>query len=50
MADVFRPETTRGFRWDDDAFRIAWPQPPRMMSPRDAGYPDFRRLEPTGGN
>jgi dTDP-4-dehydrorhamnose 3,5-epimerase len=39
------PEAARGVRWDDPAFRIAWPEPPpggRTMSERDASYPDFR--------
>jgi dTDP-4-dehydrorhamnose 3,5-epimerase len=45
MGDVFRPETARGFRWDDRMFSIAWPFEPRVISARDAGYPDFR-LEP----
>ena len=33
----------RGVRWDDAAFGIAWPDAAeRIMSPRDAGYPDYR--------
>lgn len=44
MGDVFRPETARGFRWDDKAFGIAWPQTPRVISPRDAGYTDFGKV------
>lgn len=34
-----------GVRWDDHAFGIEWPKPPpggRVISQRDAGYPDFR--------
>jgi dTDP-4-dehydrorhamnose 3,5-epimerase len=33
-----------GVRWDDPAFAIQWPEPPpggRVMSERDAAYPDF---------
>jgi dTDP-4-dehydrorhamnose 3,5-epimerase len=33
----------RGVRWDDPAFGIQWPRPPAIISPRDAGYPDFTR-------
>lgn len=46
MGDVFRPETAHGFRYDDGMFDIAWPFEPRVISGRDAGYPDFR-AEPT---
>jgi dTDP-4-dehydrorhamnose 3,5-epimerase len=46
MGDVFRPETARGFRWDDETFHIAWPAEPRVISPRDAGYADFQQQEP----
>ena len=41
MGDAFRPETARGFRWDDKAFGITWPLVPTVMSSRDAGYADF---------
>jgi dTDP-4-dehydrorhamnose 3,5-epimerase len=42
MGDVYRPETGRGFRWNDRMFSIEWPFEPRVISARDAGYPDFR--------
>jgi dTDP-4-dehydrorhamnose 3,5-epimerase len=35
------PTAARGVRWNDPAFAIAWPVEPLIMSPRDAGYPDF---------
>jgi dTDP-4-dehydrorhamnose 3,5-epimerase len=31
-----------GVRWDDPAFGIAWPMAPRVISGRDASYPDFQ--------
>ena len=34
------PEAARGIRWDDPAFAIAWPAEPRVISARDASYPD----------
>ncbi len=40
----FEPAAGRGVRWNDLVFAIAWPDPPahgRIMSDRDAGYPDF---------
>ena len=33
------PESGRGVRHDDPAFGIAWPEPVRVIHPRDAGYP-----------
>lgn len=31
----------RGVRWNDPAFAIDWPLAPRLVHPRDQGYPDF---------
>ena len=42
ISEPHRPEAARGVRWDDPAFGIEWPgAAPRIMSGRDAGYPDF---------
>jgi len=44
MGHHYVPEAASGVRWDDPAFGIAWPDPPpggRVISERDAGYPDF---------
>lgn len=41
MGQPFVPEAARGVRWNDPAFAIAWPESPRVISPRDAAYPDF---------
>ncbi|HWZ87757.1 MAG TPA: dTDP-4-dehydrorhamnose 3,5-epimerase [Polyangiaceae bacterium] len=41
MGDFFKPETARGFRWDDPYFGITWPSAPVVISERDAGYSDF---------
>jgi dTDP-4-dehydrorhamnose 3,5-epimerase len=48
MSDFFRPEAARGFRWDDPSFAIQWPLPPRVISPRDASFPDFDATHPEG--
>ena len=40
MGHPFVPEAGRGVRWNDPAFGIAWPAPPRVISPRDESYPD----------
>jgi dTDP-4-dehydrorhamnose 3,5-epimerase len=41
MGAPFVPDSQRGVRWDDPAFRISWPAEPGEMSQRDASYPDF---------
>jgi dTDP-4-dehydrorhamnose 3,5-epimerase len=43
MGAPFVPGTAIGARWNDPAFGIAWPATPRIISDRDAGYPDFTR-------
>jgi dTDP-4-dehydrorhamnose 3,5-epimerase len=39
----FDPAAARGVRWDDPAFAIEWPAPPRerIISARDRGFPDY---------
>jgi dTDP-4-dehydrorhamnose 3,5-epimerase len=42
MSHHYVPDAARGVRWDDPAFGIDWPAADaRVMSERDAGYPDF---------
>jgi dTDP-4-dehydrorhamnose 3,5-epimerase len=41
MGAPFVPGAGRGVRWNDPAFRIAWPVEPAVMSERDANFPDF---------
>ena len=39
----YAPDSGRGFRWDDPAFGIVWPEAgQRLLLPRDGEYPDFR--------
>jgi dTDP-4-dehydrorhamnose 3,5-epimerase len=42
ISPAYRPGHEAGVRWDDPAFGIRWPQAPALISPRDAGYPDYR--------
>lgn len=44
MGNEYVPDAASGVRFDDPAFAIAWPPPPggrRVISERDAGYPDY---------
>jgi dTDP-4-dehydrorhamnose 3,5-epimerase len=41
ISPAFRPGHEAGVRWDDPAFGIAWPAPPKLLSERDASYPDY---------
>lgn len=41
MAGFFAPEHARIVRWNDPRFAIHWPMQPLVISPRDAGAPDF---------
>lgn len=41
MSEFYVPEAARGVRWDDPAFGIVLPEPVRVISDRDAGYPDL---------
>jgi dTDP-4-dehydrorhamnose 3,5-epimerase len=37
----YAPEAARGYRWDDPAFAIPWPQPVTVISERDRQLPYF---------
>ncbi|MFO0733534.1 MAG: dTDP-4-dehydrorhamnose 3,5-epimerase family protein [Nitrospiraceae bacterium] len=41
MSEAYAPEYARGFRWNDAAFGIDWPESVRMISDRDRTYDDF---------
>jgi dTDP-4-dehydrorhamnose 3,5-epimerase len=38
----YSPDHSRGVRWNDPAFGIAWPSDTRTMNERDRTYPDFQ--------
>lgn len=42
MTEFFAPDCSRGARWNDPAFEIAWPLPDPIMNDRDRSWPDFR--------
>jgi dTDP-4-dehydrorhamnose 3,5-epimerase len=43
VSEVYTPKSERGFRWDDPAFQIAWPETgERIILDRDREFPDFK--------
>lgn len=42
---AFRPEASRGVRWDDPLLGITWPASPEVMSARDRDLPRLASLE-----
>lgn len=41
MSGPYVPGAEAGIRWNDPAIGIEWPFMPVVLSPRDAGYPDW---------
>jgi len=41
ISEFFDAASARGVRWNDPAFRIAWPGEAEVISERDRTYPDF---------
>jgi len=42
MSEFYDAEASRGVRWDDPAFQIAWPAKVEVISARDQAYPNFQ--------
>jgi dTDP-4-dehydrorhamnose 3,5-epimerase len=43
MIDVnYVAEAARGVRWNDPSFRVQWPDPIKVISPRDLEFPDWK--------
>jgi dTDP-4-dehydrorhamnose 3,5-epimerase len=45
ISQYYVPEAGTGVRWNDPAFGIRWPGEVKVISARDAGYPDFDPAE-----
>ena len=43
MSAFYHPQAASGVRWNDPAFKIAWPAPVEVISERDNTYPDYER-------
>ena len=41
ISAFYAPEAARGYRWDDPAFAIPWPEPVTVMSEKDRNLPLF---------
>jgi dTDP-4-dehydrorhamnose 3,5-epimerase len=41
MSEFYHPDSARGVRFDDPAFKIVWPEKIEVVSERDRAYPDF---------
>jgi dTDP-4-dehydrorhamnose 3,5-epimerase len=41
ISEFYAPEAARGYRWDDPAFAIPWPEPPSVISEKDRNLPLF---------
>jgi dTDP-4-dehydrorhamnose 3,5-epimerase len=42
ISNEFSPESSRGFRYDDDFFQVQWPTPPVSVSTGDLAWKPFR--------
>jgi dTDP-4-dehydrorhamnose 3,5-epimerase len=51
VSAFYAPEAEGGVRWDDPAFAIEWPEPPRVLSDKDRAWPDYvaERVPALGG-
>ncbi|MDH4079231.1 MAG: dTDP-4-dehydrorhamnose 3,5-epimerase [Nitrospira sp.] len=47
MSEFYSPASARGFRWDDPAFKIAWPEPILVISEKDRTWPAFTMNVPS---
>ena len=45
MSEFYYPELSRGVRWDDPSFQIAWPGEVEVISERDRTYPNFEQVQ-----
>jgi dTDP-4-dehydrorhamnose 3,5-epimerase len=41
ISELYAPDSARGYRWDDPAFAIPWPEPVTVISEKDRMLPLF---------
>jgi len=44
ISEVYKPDYSRGIRWDDPFFRISWPIIPPIISKKDLCWKLFKKL------
>ena len=44
ISEFYAPDSARGYRWDDPAFAISWPEPVTVMSEKDRTLPLFEGM------
>jgi dTDP-4-dehydrorhamnose 3,5-epimerase len=49
ISEFYAPESARGYRWDDPAFAIPWPEPISVISEKDRSLPLFSPSPCEGG-
>jgi dTDP-4-dehydrorhamnose 3,5-epimerase len=49
ISEPYAPESARGYRWDDPAFAIPWPEPVTVISEKDLNLPLFSPSPAEGG-
>jgi dTDP-4-dehydrorhamnose 3,5-epimerase len=50
VAQFYAPKFERGFRWDDPAFQIEWPETSHLiLSEKDRAWPDFQPQQSPNG-
>jgi dTDP-4-dehydrorhamnose 3,5-epimerase len=42
VSEFYTPGAEAGIRWNDPRFGIKWPRPVTVISPKDAGWPDYQ--------
>jgi dTDP-4-dehydrorhamnose 3,5-epimerase len=45
VSEFYTPGAERGIRWNDPAFAIRWPADVRVVSEKDANWPDYQDLK-----
>ena len=44
ISEFYAPDSARGYRWDDPAFAIPWPEPITVISEKDRSLPLFEGM------
>lgn len=48
ISEPYAPDSARGYRWDDPAFAIPWPEAPAVISEKDRNLPCFEPSNASG--